>query len=271
MEQRITYILDTHREELDRLGFQHRVWADDAHKLWHKAGFRAGQHLLDLGCGPGFASIDLAEMLTQKGKLMGVDASEVYINYAKQRAEALGLTNTEFVQKDLVKDSIGSELFDGIYVRWVFSWIKQVDEVMQKVAAALKPGGRVALQEYMHWGTFKLVPEHPAFTTMIEGCRSSWRMMESEIDVARILPQAMERAGLRIVHVAPLERTTRPTELTWQWPTGFLKIYSAQLIKLGLITPADVDAYTQALAEVEQKNSAFLVTPLMVEIIGEKR
>ncbi len=270
MSKEAAYILGTHNEELDRLGFQHRVWADAAHALWHKANIRGGQHVLDLGCGPGFASFDLAGIVGHDGLLTGIDRSAEYIDYAQQKSAASGVQNTRFVHSNFAEMELGKEQFDAAYARWVFSWITDVDETIAKVAASLKPGGVFAVQEYLQWGTFRMIPEHPDVRVMIEACRESWRLMDSEIDIGRTLTERFEKAGLSITHVAPLERTARVDSLTWQWPTGFLRIYAKQLMALGLITQDQLDRYLVVLPEIEQQNSAFLVTPLMVEIIGVK-
>ena len=56
------YVLGTNDEELMRLGFQHRVWGEQAFALWERAGFAPGQTIVDVGCGPGFATLDLARL-----------------------------------------------------------------------------------------------------------------------------------------------------------------------------------------------------------------
>ncbi|MEQ9188656.1 MAG: methyltransferase domain-containing protein [Cryomorphaceae bacterium] len=270
MSTAATYILGTHNEELERLGFQHRVWADDAHELWRRANIGRGQSVLDLGCGPGFASFDLADIVGHEGSIIGVDRSKEYIRYALDRTKNTHISNTSFICSDFASMHLGSEQFDAAYARWVFSWVRDVDHVIAKVAASLKPGGVFAVQEYIQWGTFRFVPEHPDLRAMIEACRESWRLMDSEIDIGRTLSERFEKFGLKITHVAPLERTARSNSLTWQWPTEFLKIYAKQLITLGLLTEVQLDRYLAVLPEIEKNNSAFLVTPLMIEIIGEK-
>ena len=57
------YILGTHDEEIQRLGLQHRVWRPHVLAAWKKAGIGRGSRVLDLGAGPGCATIDLAKSL----------------------------------------------------------------------------------------------------------------------------------------------------------------------------------------------------------------
>ena len=55
------YVLGTHDEELERLGVQHRAWRPVVLDCWQKAGITVGKRVLDIGAGPGYAAIDLAE------------------------------------------------------------------------------------------------------------------------------------------------------------------------------------------------------------------
>ena len=70
MEQEKEYVLGTHDEEIARLRLQHRVWRPRATDAWLRAGFTTGQTLIDLGCGPGYASIDLAEIVGSSGRII---------------------------------------------------------------------------------------------------------------------------------------------------------------------------------------------------------
>ena len=69
------YVLGTHDDEIVRLGLQHRVWRARTHDAWRRAGFTIGQTLLDVGCGPGYASLDLAELVGPTGRVVAIDRS----------------------------------------------------------------------------------------------------------------------------------------------------------------------------------------------------
>ena len=69
------YLLGTDAAEGRRLEAQHRVWASDTGDLWDRARFEPGTRLLDLGCGPGFAAIDLARRVGAGGGVLAVDES----------------------------------------------------------------------------------------------------------------------------------------------------------------------------------------------------
>ena len=62
------YVLGTHNEELARLGLQHRVWRPVVLDCWHRAGITVGKRVLDVGAGPGYATVDLAEIVDPQVK-----------------------------------------------------------------------------------------------------------------------------------------------------------------------------------------------------------
>src|ERR1041385_6858244 len=85
------YVLGTDLDELVRLGFQHQLWLAHAAAAWEQAGFRPGQRLLDVGCGPGYATFDLAHLGGRRGGVTAVDASARFIAHLKAGAAARGL------------------------------------------------------------------------------------------------------------------------------------------------------------------------------------
>src|SRR5262249_36246990 len=87
------YVLGTHDDEIARLGLQHNVWRPHALAAWQRAGFNVGQTLLDVGCGPGYATLDLAELVGDTGHVRGVDRSRRFLNTLEERRKARGLEN----------------------------------------------------------------------------------------------------------------------------------------------------------------------------------
>ena len=75
-EQR-EYVLGTNDAEIARLGLQHRLWYAYAYALWERAGIGPGMTVLDAGCGPGFATQDLAALVGPKGKIIAVGKGKV--------------------------------------------------------------------------------------------------------------------------------------------------------------------------------------------------
>ena len=74
------YVLGTEDDEVARLGLQHRVWRPRMLDAWARAGINVGQTVLDVGCGPGYATVDLAEIVGPSGKIVAVERSQRFLD-----------------------------------------------------------------------------------------------------------------------------------------------------------------------------------------------
>src|SRR5438477_5832285 len=97
------YVLGTNDEELERLGLQHRVWRPIVLDCWRRAGITFGSRVIDVGAGPGFATMDLAELVGPNGEIIAIERSERFVAHAKNMAAARNLTNIRFRQADLME------------------------------------------------------------------------------------------------------------------------------------------------------------------------
>ena len=93
------YLLGTDYEELRRLQMQHWTWQPETVDLWDHAGFHQGQTILDVGCGPGLTTLELAERVGPEGRGVGIDGSEEFTDILRRKAEGIG--HIEVVQADV--------------------------------------------------------------------------------------------------------------------------------------------------------------------------
>lgn len=264
------YILGTDKEELWRLGFQHQVWSEEARKAWNLAQFTKGDHLLDLGSGPGFCTIEMAYICGEEGKVTAVDKSRNYIDHLSQIA-ALQHLQIDKHCCDFDEMVLPQEYYDGAYCRWAMAWISNHKEVIDKVVQALKPGGRFVLQEYFNFSSLHIEPELPGLKVAIDAISKSYEQMDGNIDIGKKLPALLEEAGLKVVGVRELNKIGTPRDLVWHWPKTFFKIYLPKLVDMGLITTEEVHIALADFDKVEQMLGAQLMGPSMIEIIAEKQ
>ncbi len=156
------YILGTDQAELHRLGLQHQVWSTEARRSWEIADFGPGQTILDLGCGPGFCSTELAYMVGEYGKIIAVDKSPAYITHLRSLSKLQGL-DIECHALDFQDLELKPNSLDGIYCRWALAWVDEVDNIVERLCHALQPGGAMVFQEYYDWSTLQTNPESPVF------------------------------------------------------------------------------------------------------------
>jgi len=86
------YVLGTREEELARLGLQHRVWRPVALDCWQRAGITVGKRVVDLGAGPGYAALDLAEIVGPTGEVVALERSENFVRAMQTTCRARSRT-----------------------------------------------------------------------------------------------------------------------------------------------------------------------------------
>src|SRR3982074_1924659 len=106
------YVLGTHEEELARLGLQHRVWRAVALDCWNRAGITVGKRVLDVGAGPGYATVDLAEIAGAHGKVTAVERSHNFVRALEETCRQRSLANVKVHELDLMTDNLPSGDYD---------------------------------------------------------------------------------------------------------------------------------------------------------------
>lgn len=262
------YLLGVSDEELARLGFQHQMWSATTSALWDRAGFGRGQRILDLGAGPGFASVDLARRVGAEGSVVAIDSSDKAIASLQARARAEGLEIDARVG-DVANIELPGEL-DGVFARWIFCFLSNPRDVVRRVADALKPGGCVAILDYFHYAGFTLAPKVEVFSKLAEAVQASWRSMGGSLDVGGSLPTWLGEAGLTIEDIRPIVHCARPGDPMWHWPTSFFATYLNVLVARGHLSADEAAAIREALDTHQSNPNAFLLTPPVLAIIARK-
>src|SRR4029077_4563553 len=131
------YVLGTHDEEVARLGLQHRVWRPSTTDCWRRAGITAGSRVIDVGAGPGYATVDLAEIVGARGEVLAVERSARFLEVAKQACAARGFSQVRFREADLVAETLGPLNFDYAWCRWVASFVSSPEKLINNIAGGL--------------------------------------------------------------------------------------------------------------------------------------
>ena len=269
MKEHKSYILGTDEQELFRLGIQHQVWAEEAQKGWRLAGFKAGQSLLDLGCGPGYCTTEMAFIAGEHGKVIGVDKSESYIEHLQKLAQQQNLP-IEAITSDFEDLDLKPLSLDGMYCRWALAWLPRPINVLKKVYEALKPGGKMVIHEYYDWSLLQSEPRKENLAKGIAMALKSFKDSDAEIDIGRQLPQMLRELGMTVTSFRPMAKIGTPDNAVWSWPTTFFKSYFPRLVGQGYLTKIEVEHALKEVEDLEKIPGASICTCLMVEIIAEK-
>lgn len=146
------YVLGTDEDELNRLRRQHELWVLQAHALWGRMGLRSDHKVLDLGCGPGFTTLELARYLGPRSRITAVDASDRFLKSLAFRAKTeFPAARIEAVHSFIEKMDLPENDFDAAYCRWLMIFVPDVPGALRAVRRHLKPGAVFALQEYVSY------------------------------------------------------------------------------------------------------------------------
>jgi SAM-dependent methyltransferase len=264
------YVLGTNDEELERLGLQHRVWRPVVLDCWRRAGITFGSRVIDVGAGPGYATIDLAELVGPTGEIFAIERSARFLEFAKKACAIRGLSNVRFRQADLMEESLGKLEVDATWCRWVASFVSSPEKLVNTIAGALRPGGVAIFHEYIDYRTWRLAPRRPAVESFVNEVVASWRASGGEPDVALNFPTLFRAAGLRIVEAHPRILTVSPRDYAWQWPASFIEINLARLQELGRVNSDWTEAVRREFRAAEADPMTLLNTPLFLEIIARR-
>ncbi|HET6232157.1 MAG TPA: methyltransferase domain-containing protein [Longimicrobiaceae bacterium] len=264
------YVLGTDRDELVRLGFQHQVWRGEAAAGWEAGGFGPGKALLDVGCGPGYATFDLAQLVGSRGRVHGVDASARFVAELRAQAEGRGLANVSAEVGDVERLPLAAASFDGAYARWVLFVVSDPDAVVASVGRALRTGGTFVVHDYCHYEGAFVSPPAPVFARGFRAVAESIRAHGGDPDVGAALPAMMRRHGLEPRSVRPIQRIARPGTALWKWPETFFDNYFPSLVESGLLTEAERAEFMDGWHRRANDPASFFWTPPMIEIVGVK-
>ncbi len=261
------YILGTERDELHRLGLQHQVWASEARKGWEIAEFSSGQHLLDLGSGPGFCTMELAYMVGKQGSVLAIDKSQHYIDFLKSEAEHHQL-NIELQCTDFERMELKTSSLDGVYHRWALAWLPNPQAIVNRIAEAMVPGAAIVGHEYFDWSTFQTEPPLKAINHGIKSIYNRFKSSDFEIDIGRSLPKLYAEAGLEVISVRPMAKIGLPGDMVWQWPKSFLELFLPK--QKEVLTQEEIENAMNELYQLESTVGASILCPTMTEVVAVK-
>ncbi|HWE45405.1 MAG TPA: methyltransferase domain-containing protein [Caulobacteraceae bacterium] len=265
-----SYLLGTHDQEIERLGLQHRVWRPKVLEAWRRAGITVGSAVVDAGAGPGWATLDLAEIVGPEGRVHALERSERFLAHLEGALATRRLGNVSAANLDLVTDPLPASGVDAFWIRWVLAFVGDAETVLKKLAATLKPGGVAVIHEYLDYDVWGFAPRRPALEAFRKFKMDDWRQAGGEPDIGRSLPDLLPRCGLKIRELRPMVEAVRPGDFFWQWPRAFLDTYPQHLADEGKVDQAFADRVTQELREAEADPQTVMITPLVLEVIAEK-
>jgi ubiquinone/menaquinone biosynthesis C-methylase UbiE len=123
-----------------------RLWLQDPHKIL-KPYINKGMTILDLGCGPGFFTLEIAKLLNGTGKVIAADIQEKMLKKVAGKIYGTELEQRVELHK-CQETSIGlSEKADFILAFWMVHEVPQHERFFEELKSILNPGGKIFIAE----------------------------------------------------------------------------------------------------------------------------
>ena len=224
---------------------------------------RPGLDLLDVGCGPGTITADLAQRVAP-GHVVGLDRSAEVIAQARTLAAPV-----EWTTGDIYNLTQGSESFDVVHAHQVLQHLTDPVAALTEMRRVLRPGGVLAVRD-SDYGAFVWSPADERLDRWLELYHAVCARNGADADAGRHLPSWVAAAGFTDMSVSSSTWTfADPDGRRWWgglWADRMLESSLAeQALSYGLSTRGELDVLSGAWREwAEIPNALFVVTHVEV-------
>jgi SAM-dependent methyltransferase len=263
------YPLATDSRELERLAYQHEVWGGVTRAFLDRLAIRPGMRVLDLGSGPGFVTLELAERVGAQGRVTALDESERWTEHVRRAAHARSATNIDVVCARVQAAQLEDESFDLVFSRWVFSFLSQPELLVPKLARLLKPRGVLALQDYHHEG-IAVYPPSAGFRAVIRATRAMYQGAGGDAFVAGRFPELFHAGGLRTLELHASVLCGGPESPAFGWGDAFFPHYSTVMVERGFLEAHERDQFLSEWEARKLDPTALFFSPTVVDGAAQK-
>jgi SAM-dependent methyltransferase len=261
------YLLGVNQSELDRLRFQQTVWGPVTNNFFDRIGVATGWKCLDVGAGPGLVSSELRGRVGERGEVTALEPGKFYRETFAQEIEKQRWTNVKIIDGTAEEVVLRPEHYDLIFVRWVVSFVPDLEKFMLRLFRALRPGGVIAVQDYYYEG-LALHPRGGPWDRMPDVVRAYYRYGKGDPYVTGKLPALFRNHSIRLTELHPTQLAGGPESGVFGWAHRFFTVYTPIMAEKGIITQRDAEEL-MADWETHRKNAdALFFSPIVVDVAG---
>jgi ubiquinone/menaquinone biosynthesis C-methylase UbiE len=207
----------------------------------------SGTAILDVGCGTGRSTLDLARAVGAQGRVVGIDRSETMLQEARARATRSQLS-VEYVLADATRLPFADASFDGCQASRVFGHLPEPALVLAEMVRVAKPGARIVVAD----GDLDLTAVEIADRALAR------KMIHAACDqmaqgwIGRQLPRLFKEARLSNIRVTGFQMVIDYTFFHLAF-SGILQ----HALTAGVVSDEEFARFWNALEQAEQDQSFF--------------
>ena len=112
-----------------------------------KKNIRQGMTVLDLGCGTGYFTLEMAKLLNGKGKVIAIDVQEGMLEILEQKLKNSSLKQQVQIFNNPPQSLDFEERVDFILAFYSFHEMKYIDDIIQSLKEVVKPETKILISE----------------------------------------------------------------------------------------------------------------------------
>jgi ubiquinone/menaquinone biosynthesis C-methylase UbiE len=240
------YVIRGGQQGYERLTVLARSWQPTTAALFERVQLGEGMRCLDLGCGSGDVTFEMARRVGPDGSVTGVDMDEVKLGLAREAAAAQGLANVEFRQLNIY-ELAEPDFYDLVYSRFVLQHLSRPVDVLRSMWAAVKVGGVIVVEDADFEGSF-CDPPNDGFAFWVDAYQRVLERRGGDPLAGRKLHRHFRAAGIPEPGVTVVQRVDRIGEAKTM-PYSTVEATADAIVGEGVATAAEVQAALASLAE----------------------
>ncbi len=209
---------------------------------------RPGLDLLDVGCGPGTITVDLAARVAP-GRVLGIDVVEDPLAEARAAADRAAVEVT-FAVGDVYALDLPDASVDVVHAHQVLQHLTDPVAALREMARVCRPGGVLAVRD-VDYATMTWFPDNPGLDRWLGLYGAVARANGAEPDAGRRLLAWAHAAGLREVTATTSSWCyASPAERAWWGDSWAGRVtassFAQQAVAYGLATPEELGGLAEA-------------------------
>jgi ubiquinone/menaquinone biosynthesis C-methylase UbiE len=230
--------------------------------LFDRLGLSDGLACLDVGCGGGDATLELARRVAPHGKVVGVDIDEMKLQIARAEAAQQAVPNVEFRLLD-IREASAPAMFDVVYARFLLTHLSDPASVVSAFYKHLRPGGSIGVEDIDFSGYFTY-PESKAFRRYHELYCATVVQRGGDPNIGPRLPELLKQAGFEDIGVGIVQPIGTEGDAKLINPLTMENIAAAVLAD-GLASQEEIDDVVRDLYEFATNPNTVAGMPRVVQ------
>lgn len=261
------YVIRGGKRGYDRLLLLAQDRWPDTLALFQRAGIAPGMRCLDLGCGGGAVTVEMARLVAPGGSATGVDMDSVKLDLARQAAAERHLDNVDF---RVVNAHAWNEpgAYDVVFSRFLLQHLKDPIGLLRRMWAGVRPGGCLIVEDadFDGWCCY---PPNEGLDFFKRVYSETLHRNGGDPFIGRKLLSYFIELGIpspNVGLVQPVRVKGEPKRLPWTT----LEAASESIISAGLATSAQLEAALESLDRFTEDPRTLISGPRIFQLWSQR-